>query len=464
MKKLKTIICLLCISALMLSLTGCIDSFLTASKEDVLAKLIQYTNGRTPTSAAVNISFSMDAVVNDDPASIQFSMKNQIMQSSETNSYAEGEYVCIINDAEIRNNIQVYNFTEDEKLLTFTYTENSDYWARSETALPEPTPAPVATPTPTPAPEESQTKLPDSLAQLLKKEPIEIPQEYTAFLLEENTQFLDDTEVYILTQSVSGESCAQMLQNSLISDAISASLQGADIKSLDLSPITADVTLSVNKESGALTQAEIVISGLNLRISDILSMLPENAGAVQYNSITISPVRIKVSDIGYDSVTIPTVTEDARILASQNKHIAKQEDGSYILLQYKDAVTFTPQTDWTVTGSGYSFADFRNENNSRAVHFELYRNTSAEAFFSLVETGMIPAMEAVELTPVAAAGEPIGAYQTHCITSNGVNVYSACRIVGDSLLGIYVQDSTGADISAVLTPILNSVEDCTVTY
>ena len=54
--------------------------------------------------------------------------------------------------------------------------------------------------------------------------------------------------------------------------------------------------------------------------------------------------------------------------------------------------------------------------------------------------------------------------QTTHITTNGVNVYIACRNVGNSLLGIYVEDSTGKPIHSVLPDILERIEDWNVEY
>lgn len=468
MKKLKTIICLLCVSALMLSLTGCIEEYLTASKSDVLGKLIQYVDGRTPTSAAVGITFSIDATANDAPVTIPVSMESRIMQSDSTNSYAEGEYKFTVNDAEIVESTQVYNFAQNGMLVTFTHIDSSDRWIRSETPIPESTPVPSATPAPTPAADSEEASPTDFLNQLLKKEAVEFPEEYAQFLLEEETQMLGDAEAYVLTCSLSGEVCSVLLSDSFIPDAMTASLlsdaEGMDFKNLDFSHLTADITVYVNKQTGAPMQADIVLSGTNLLIPDLLPMLPAYTQAAKYHNVTISPIHITLSDLRYEPVTLPTVTEEARILAALSTFTPQQEDGSIVILQQTDAVTFMPQSSWTVTELGIYYAGFRNSDNSQAVHFELYHNTSPEAFFSLVESGMIPAIEAEELVPVAAAADAIGAYQTHSITSENVNVYSACRTVGNSLLGIYVQDTGGADIATVLTPILDTVADYTLKY
>lgn len=467
MKTRNSILCLLCAAALLVSLSGCasLSGFFAASKEDVLLRLTEYVDGREPTAATVTTDFAMTSELGGAPADITVSLKTRTLTASETDSYAEGELSYSINDQEVRHSAQVYNFAEDGKLLTFTHTDSTDRWFRSETALPEQQaePAPAATP----APAASET----SAATTSE---VTIPEEYASLLLEEGTQALNEQEVYVLTGSVDGEACKALLADSLNLDALTATLQNAapkgtdpntiNLKNLDFSAMTAEVTAYLNKQTCAPVQVELTLSGMNLLIADFMDMLPDQAAALLGSSVTVAPIRVVFSEISFEPVTIPQVTEEARILALQESFNPDRGDGSFVLQQYGDAVKITAQSNWSTTELGYCFAVFHNSGKTRSAHYELYQNTTGEDFIALVESGMIPAMEAQELVVTTAAGEAIGDYRTYSICANGLNVYLAYRTVGNSLLGIYAEDSSGADLTAVLTPILEAVEDHQLEY
>lgn len=443
MKLMKKFVCLLSITAMLLVCTGCIEGFLAESKETVLLKLSEYIGDRTPTSATVALDFAMNTEINGTPTEIAVLLESSTLTPSETESYGEGSLICNFNGQEIRDGAQVYNFTEDGKLLTFTHVDSKDRWIGSESALPEQQPA--STPT------------------------LSLPETYGFLLLEEGSQPIGDVQAYTLTGSLDGEDCKTLLLDSLNLDALTARLQklapdGTDVSSIDLasldySPLSADVTVYLNKADCSLLQIEVTLNGANLLIGDFLSILPTHISTLFGHTVTVQPIHITFSEIGFDPVTVPPVPEEARLLAAQETFDPDRGDGSYVLQLHGNAIQFAAPTDLAVTKLGSAYAEFQNGNNSRAVHIELYRETPAETFFTSVENGMIPAMEAHELTPITASEAPIGDYQIRSITSNGVNIYAACRPIGKHLLGIYVQDSSGADCNSALASILSSIED-----
>lgn len=471
MKTRKSIISLLCAAALLLSFSGCatIDSYLgdyfVESKDAVLLRLTQYVDGRQPTAATVAMDMTITSLRSNEPACINVSMENRVLIASETESYAESTLSYSVNDTETTDSTQVYNFSEDGKLLTFTHVGSTDRWFRSEIALPEQQPTPTPAPTPAPA---------DGEASEAAEPEITIPETYSFLLLEEGTQTLDEQTVYVLSGSIDGEDCAALLQDGPILDALTARLLSAspkgtnpsaiNLKAPDYSKLTADVLVYLNKVSCAPVKIELTLSGMNLLVADFMKLLPEQATAFLGSSVTIDPIRITMSDISFDPVTIPEVTEEARILAMQESLDPDQGDGTYVLQQRGDSVKITAQAGWTVSELGYCFAGFHNPDRTRSAFYELYPNTTGEEFIAQVEAGMIPAMEAHELTVTTAAGEPIGDYQTHIIKGDALNVYLAYRTVGNSLLGIYSEDSSGANITSVLTPLLDSVADHQIEY
>lgn len=464
MKTRKSLIFLLCVAALLLSFGGCasLSGYFAESKDTVLLRLAQYVAGRQPTSATVEMDMTVTSLRSGEPACINVSLKHHARIASETESYAESTLSYSVNDSETTDSTQVYNFEEDGKLLTFTHIDSTDRWFRSETPLPEQQPEP--TPAPTAAPAEGEAA---------ESEPT-IPKAYGFLLLEEGTQALNEQTVYVLSGTVDAEECAALLQDSPILDALTARLLSAaskgtdpnavDLKNLDFSALTADVIVYLNKETCAPVQMELTLSGVNLLMADFMKLLPAQAAAFLGISVTMEPIRITLSDIGFDSVTIPEVTEEARILAMQESLDPDQGDGTYVLQQHGDCIKITAQSGWTISELGYCFAGFHNSDRTRSAFYELYPNTTGEDFIAQVESGMIPALEAHELTVTTVSGDPIGDYQTHIIKGDAVNVYLAYRAVGDSLLGIYAEDSSGASMTAVLTPLLDSVADHQIEY
>lgn len=469
MKQIKKLGCLLMVTALLFTCTGCdIGSILSqldftpaVTKDSVLLKLTETVNGRAPTAANVELEISAHTDIGD----LSLSLSSSAAIASETDSYAEGEANITINGVETSDSAQIYNLAENGKLLTFTHVDSRDLWFRSETDLP--TNQPEATPMPTPAPaEDTATTSPTPAPEIV------IPEAYKFLLLEEGTQTVDGKQVYMLTGTLDGEACLDLLQNSLQLDALTARIQAlagstsatSDLKALNFSDLSADVVLYLHKSDCSPAQIELTINSANLLLTDLLNALPPQVHAALGNHVSLQSVHVTFSDINFDPVTIPTIPEDARIRATQEAFVPAQADGSFVLMQHTDAVKFTPQAEFRLSEQGPSYISFRNGDNTCAIHLELYSDTSGESFVSLVEAGLTPAMETAGLVPVSAAAEPIGDYQTHSITSNGVNVYIAHRNIGDSLLGIYVEDNTGRSLTAIMTPILDAIENHQITY
>lgn len=464
MKHFKKLICLLSVAAMLFSCVGCdaaslleqLDFMPALSKDAVLLKLAEYVNGRTPTSADVSMDFTMHA----DGNTVNILVNGTALVASETDLYGEGQLTVNINDVEATDFAQVYTFAENGKLLTFTHTDNSDRWFKSESLLPEVQPTPSPTPTPVAEGEAAEA------------EPVlTIPEAYKLFLLEEGIQTLNDKQVYMLTGTLESELFLRFLEDSLHlaalttrMQALSPSTRDIDLGTLDYTALSADVVVYLDKTDCSPEQVELTINGANRLLSDLLPMLPKQVTTLLPAHVSIDPIRIVFTEIGFDSVIVPTVTEEGRILALQETFNPNQGDGNFALLQYLDAVKFTPPKGFKQSELSSSYATFRNADNTCAIHYELYKNMTTDAFVESVENGLIPAMEAADLIPVSAAEEAIGEYQTHSITSNGVNIFIATRTFGDSLLGIYVEDNTGTPISSVLPPILNTIEAIQVEY
>lgn len=462
MKRKQSIISLLCAAAMLLSLCGCssLGVFFAKSKHDVLLQLTQYIDGREPTAATVTLDLILNSEADGEPISSSLSLTNRTQMASETDSYGDGDFACRIGDQEYGGGVQVYNFTEDGKLLTFTHVDSGNSWFRSETELPEQLPAP--TPKPTPVPEEGEAAATPEVT---------VPEEYEFLLLEEGSHSLNGQEVYTLTGSVSGDSCKALLLDSLQLDALTARLLSSsddvasvNLKDLDFSALSADVTVYLDKMTCAPIQIELTLHGTNLLITHLMEMLPEQAAELLGSAVTVESFDAVISDISFEPVSVPKPDEEARMMAMQESFDPDRGDGTYILQQHGHSVKITAQNGWSATELGYCFAMFHNSDQTGSAHYMLYRDMTGEEFISLIESGMIPDMEAQEVEVTIAAGEPIGEYQTYGITGNGISVYLAYRTVGDCFLGIYAEDSTGAKLSSVLTPILAAVEDYQLEY
>lgn len=438
MKKMMKQSCLMvCVVALLLSVSGCMP----ATTEKVLTKADQWIAGRSLTAATVDMDLTMTVTLGGEAEEIAMHVSADTKIGSGSNAYGECDYAITVGAEELGDSVQVYNTVEDGKLVTFTHVDSPDAWYRTETALP--TGANAAT------------------GAFLE--------ELGALVLEEDTQTLNDREVYVLTGTPVGDGWKALLTNSAnvsaLMDLLKASapegfsLSDFVIAQTDLPGLSAEMTLYVDKRTCEPVQVDLTIEGMDSLLPPLLSALPKSITSALGVGVFASPIQVVCTDLTFDPVELPEVPEVGRIQGAQAAFQPDRGDGTYVIQNSGDAVQFAPLESWTVTGLAYNYVSFATADKKQTADFELYAHTTPEEFVKLVEDGIIPALKALELEVTSQAGSAIGDYQTHVISARGVNIYLAYRVFGDSLLGIYVQDTnSGADLTATMTPILESIQ------
>jgi len=171
-----------------------------------------------------------------------------------------------------------------------------------------------------------------------------------------------------------------------------------------------------------------------------------------------------MSNLQFDGTEVPKVSEEGRMLATQNSFNPDMGDGSYVIQESGDAVRITAAEDWTVTDMGYWYVYFVNTNDTLAVNAEMVTDTSPDEVISLLELNVLPQLKATDYYRTSKVGPDVGEYSTYYVNFGGMHMYYAWKAVGDGLLLMTVIDARNANPNTALTPIFDRIETYQLEY
>lgn len=259
--------------------------------------------------------------------------------------------------------------------------------------------------------------------------------------LDEATQDLNGTEVYVLRCSIAAEEMSDAFSNA----------------GLDTEGYTDDLSIPViyyvDAQNFTLLRMEMDTAFLEEYLCEML------AEAVLGTVTEDMTIEIQVSnfvyELGYGSQEIPEVPQEAFDYIENNPWIdyetENQESGPLVLDCGSEQLLLTVPDGWT----GESFLSDNvwvyNEDFSLLGDYYYLEGSTRDDLLSMVQSD-VDAFQEGDLYVSHGEGPAIEGYETMVVIGDGMSAYYAWREAGDGWLLIYVFDYTGTDDATDLLP------------
>lgn len=259
--------------------------------------------------------------------------------------------------------------------------------------------------------------------------------------LDEATQDLNGTEVYVLRCSIAAEEMSDAFSNA----------------GLDTEGYTDDLSIPViyyvDSQNFTLLRMEMDTSFLE---EFLCEMMAEAVLGTVTEDMTIEiQVSNFVYELGYGSQEIPEVPQEAYDYIENNPWIdyetENQESGPLVLDCGSEQLLLTVPDGWT----GESFLSDNvwvyNEDFSLLGDYYYLEGSTRDDLLSMVQSD-VDAFQEGDLYVSHGEGPAIEGYETMVVIGDGMSAYYAWREAGDGWLLIYVFDYTGTDDATDLLP------------
>ena len=245
MKKTRKHSMLLFIGATLLVLTGC-ESKMTAEK--LVQEVITASQEKEVTAATTEMEFDVNMIAEG----VSMDMNMQMVVDSQFSndpylSYTDTETIMTVAGQKTTMDAEVYTSIEDGMLKTYTYTDETGSWTAEETEFSD----------------EDLDKLRSNPANLSDFE-------NASFTLEEETQTVDNQEVYVLSCTLTGD----MINNVMEQLGTLESMLGTDAD-IDFSSLSLPITYYISTTTFLPVQVEMSIDGMSDMMNGLMGSLLE---------------------------------------------------------------------------------------------------------------------------------------------------------------------------------------------
>lgn len=363
---------LLVISMLIGLLSGC-----AATAESVAGKMAEAMTGKVTTKLSFEAPMYIKVIGDGESEKIDLQLSGTYWYSDEPVAlYGEIKYEGDIMGQWLSDRLELYLRGEDGKYMMYIYSKLADTWMRTEV-------------------EVTEEELEEDVLSFLTAEELDL----TKLVLEEETQTIGDSEVYVLSYTFDGQMIQKafdeqggfsgMLDKAMdtedMDEETAALLEQIDftaLDNLDFTVLEMPVTMHIDKESYEVKQLEISYIGLQTIMEQMMEGLLEAAttlaGEEIKSELTAEDMRIdlpdmfvKVTDITYEDVEVKDVPERAIVVCDQQEFEAKQDNGTYIIQELGEAVCVAPHWTLRVTDYGYNFVQVEDDYDNKRVIYTM---------------------------------------------------------------------------------------------
>lgn len=425
---------LLLLSGLMcLSLSGC-----AMSPETLVEEMLTASDGKEMTQSSITMEMDMSIEADGTSMDTSLDLLMDLKASSDPYaSYCRTEMTMDAAGEETTETTEVYSLEEDGALVNYIYTTSTDDWEKQDlgTTLEEMT---------------SQTVDYNWLSEKAKADEL---------TLAEETQTINDTEVYVLSGTINGDT----MQDSFDSLGMLTDVFGSDSTAeIDFTALTVPVTYYIDTESFLPLKIEMDIEGMGDAMNSVITSLLGTTGTETELSISVDHMHIVYDNIGYDAVTIPEVPKEGLIIANQTTYNPDKGDGTYVIQEAGDAVKITLPDGWAATDMGYDTLTIQTGDQKRTVTFTMYTNIETGlAFRNYVERGDV--LDFLSAGTYGSHGSSALANDYGGLwlkTTTGTNYYYAWKNIGErDFIFVKMSDSAAGFDRNTLDTILPCVEE-----
>ena len=433
MKNRKTHMMLLFAGMTIFALTGC-TSKMTAEK--LVNEVITASQEKAATEVTSEMAFDMSMTAEG----VSMDIELEVISDSQVSydpyvSYSDTALKMSIAGQETNTNTEIYSSLEDGMITNYTYVEATDTWTKEEVEMDD----------------ETTDALLSNMTGFSDMKDI-------AFTLDEETQTVDNQEVYVLSGILTGD----MINDTLSQLGNFESLLGTEENiEFDFSSLTIPTTYYISTTTFLPVQIEMNIDGMGDMMNSLIASMLGDESAALGMTLDIGTVSMVMKNISYDPVDVPTVPESALYAILMESFEQDLGDGSYVLWDSGDAARITAPNGCELSSLTNTSIVFMNNAGTQMISFNLYYNFTAEDFTYSMEDGVL---ENFKLTgyysdhgfdTVKTAGDAAWFKFT-----DGSSAYYTWLPVGEnSYLLIECLDTSGLDLIEALEPLTTLVED-----
>ncbi len=455
---------LLLIAVLLIGLlSGC------TSAEKVVGKMAQTMADKTLTHAKVSMPLAMSMEVAGEEVAVDFEMDGEFWLSEEPfAAYMEIKYEGDFADQWLSDRIDMYMTEEDGTIAIYYYFKTEDVWMRVDSGLTEETIV-----------QSEEMNLNISLEDI----------DLEALVMAEDTVSVGGSEAYEVSYTFEGQllqdwwdeqgGFSGMLETAKetteLDEETAAILDTVDFSAfdeLDLTVLSMPVTMYIDKSSYEIKQVEMEYVGLQGLIDqmiglimdmaaeivgqDMAALIPEDAIAFE-----LPTWKLSLTDMSYDPVEVKAVPEEGIIRAKQAAFDPLQEDGSYVLQEYGNAVRVSPSEHKVVEYYDYCTLHLSYKNGAAETIYSMLGNDFTEEDLKDYVQSQVEAFAQQGLEATVKDSEYEG-YTIQAVTCAGYRIFHAWKQVGDGWIHVEAYNLHNIYENRVLWPALDIISDYTL--
>lgn len=329
-------------AALLLSLQGCMPMSPQQTAERMAANM-----AKTPCTAAsvtgqMELSIGMNGMEVDTTVSVEESL---VYSADPMQAYMDLEMNYELMGIRVPMTLESYLLEEDSKMVQYLHSD--DIWMCADADT--------------------------SMVQAGTAVQFDEPENLT---FDEEVEELDGTPAVCLVGTLSGDTLSPIL-GSMLGELAGSREQGGDLQEqADLSGVSADVRMYVNKETCLPIRMECSVAGLDTVMNSML------AGSGM--SYTVSSFTMTCDYTSYEPQEIPALPPEAQAAAEQAARLAEGNpdngNGIYTIREGSYYMDIATPEGYEVSGMDYDMVLFYSEELDRTVKYQMYTTVEQNDF------------------------------------------------------------------------------------
>lgn len=329
-------------AALLLSLQGCMPMSPQQTAERMAANM-----AKTPCTAAsvtgqMELSIGMNGMEVDTTVSVEESL---VYSADPMQAYMDLEMNYELMGIRVPMTLESYLLEEDSKMVQYLHSD--DIWMCADADT--------------------------SMVQAGTAVQFDEPENLT---FDEEVEELDGTPAVCLVGTLSGDTLSPIL-GSMLGELAGSREQGGDLQEqADLSGVSADVRMYVNKETCLPIRMECSVAGLDTVMNSML------AGSGM--SYTVSSFTMTCDYTSYEPQEIPALPPEAHAAAEQAARLAEGNpdngNGIYTIREGSYYMDIATPEGYEVSGMDYDMVLFYSEELDRTVKYQMYTTVEQNDF------------------------------------------------------------------------------------
>ena len=461
--KNKRKISLLLIAVLLIGLlSGC------TSAEKVAAKAAESMSGKALTHAKFSMPFAMTVKgAENTDISVDLQLEGEYWESQDpAAAYMEIDYEGEFANQWFSDKMELYVTKEGDTYVIYYYSKFADTWMRIDSGMNDEAMA--------------EANLTVSVEDI----------DLDTLVLAEDTVTVGGSEAYQLSYTLAGQlmqdwwdeqgGFSGMLETAMetteLDEETAAMMDMVDFSvfdALDLTVLNMPLTMYVDKSSYEIKQIDMEYKGVDALMNQMFGILMDMVAQLSGMelaelgidpdaiSVEIPDFKISLTDMSYDPVEVKAVPEEGIIRGKQQAYEPLQEDGSYVLQEYGNAVRIVPQEDREVAYAAYNMLELTGlKGGTQTVYTMLDNSWSDSGFMAYVESNL----EAIQVERPNAKiiDEEYEGYTVKGIKFGNIVIYYAWKPVGDGWLLVETFNIYTQLDYQILWPALEAVNDYTL--